>query len=78
MKKSVEDQDPCPKQSTRHKVTLPKAEYPLDWRAANSHFQKRFLVVALAKHDGNITCAARALGITRRTLQIQIQALELG
>ncbi|MBK6764766.1 MAG: hypothetical protein IPG71_00255 [bacterium] len=77
MKKPVQAQDPCPKPSRRHKVTLPKAEYPLDWRAANSHFQKRFLAAALAKHDGNKTCAARALGIARRTLQIQIQALEL-
>lgn len=77
MKKLPQEQDPCPELNGHHKVTLPKGEYPLDWRAANNHFQKKFLIAALAKHDGNKTCAARALGIARRTLQIQIQSLEL-
>ena len=77
MKKPPRDHVPYPKPVRLHKVTLPKADYPLNWRAAISHFQKRFLVAALAKHNGNKTCAARTLGIARRTLQIQIQALEL-
>lgn len=55
-------------------VVLLNRRFPLNWRAANSQFQQRFLAAALAKHSGNKTHAARALGISRRAFQLQLRS----
>lgn len=58
-------------------VALPRCVYPLNWREAHRQFRRAFLTSVLAIHDGNIQHTASALGIVRRTLQIQMRAIGL-
>lgn len=58
-------------------VRIGKAVFLLDWEIANLEFRRSYLKAALDLHGGNIQQTARALGIVRRTLQIQMIALGL-
>lgn len=42
---------------------------------AHRAFEVQFITDALRKNDGNITRTARAIGMTRRNLQVKIQKL---
>ncbi|NUO19478.1 hypothetical protein HUU59_08535 [bacterium] len=77
MKHRKRGQEACIDQDGMFRVTLPRAVYPANWRTANDQFQRRFLLAVLARHDWNKTCTARTLGIARRTLQLQMQALDI-
>jgi DNA-binding protein Fis len=45
------------------------------WREAVSQLQRAYLLAVLVHFKGNRTIAARELGITRRTLQLQLKEL---
>lgn len=56
----------------KKEIKIERAHYPLNYREAINVFQKAYVERALAAHKGNITCTARALGISRRTLQLRL------
>jgi len=78
--------EPAPKPAVHRKrsrtrritqVTLSRCAYPINWREAHKQFRRAFLSSVLAAHGGNIQHTARALGVVRRTLQIQMRAIGL-
>ncbi|MBK6765061.1 MAG: hypothetical protein IPG71_01775 [bacterium] len=78
--------EPAPTATVRRKrgrirrvkqVALPRCVYPINWRDAHRQFRRAFLSSVLAAHGGNIQHSAHALGIVRRTLQIQMRAVGL-
>ncbi len=44
----------------------------LDYRTATTQFQRVWLKAALQHFGGNLTKSSRELGVSRRTLQIQV------
>ncbi|MBI4869789.1 MAG: sigma 54-interacting transcriptional regulator [Candidatus Wallbacteria bacterium] len=50
---------------------------PRDFEAAKLEFEKLFLREAIRRHDGNLTEAARELGISRRHIYRRIESLGL-
>lgn len=57
----------------KNRIKVPSTMYPVDLRKAVSIFQCAYLRDALAAHDGNISMTAKALGISRRTLQLKLR-----
>jgi len=58
-------------------VTIKLDSLPLDFRRAKDEFLICYLTAALQALDLNITQTARALSVSRRTLQLQISKLGL-
>ncbi|MCB9358267.1 MAG: hypothetical protein H6508_00055 [Calditrichaeota bacterium] len=64
---------------TRNSAPLIKVsdfEYSLQMREAVHQFKQAYLKKALKQHGGNISQTARAIGVSRRTLQLQIKRCE--
>ena len=63
----------------RHHLTgaAPASDSTLDLREATAAFQRRFLIEALARHDGNRTATARAIGLSRSRLYELLDALSI-
>lgn len=57
---------------SKRSVSLSAQEYSLDYRKATAQFHRIWLHKALKRCAGNLSEAARKLGITRRALQLQI------
>jgi len=61
----------------RKSIRIDIESFPLNFRAARKLFCFHYLSEALALHDGNISRTAKALGISRRNLQIKLRQLGL-
>lgn len=46
-------------------------------QAAKKEFERQYLLAALREHEGNLTRAARALGVHRNTLRNKVGSLEI-
>lgn len=70
-------QSSASKSSSRkcNSLKLRSQKYSICWREANAHFQREFLLAVMTKYKGNRTVAANELGISRRTLQLQLKTL---
>lgn len=53
-------------------INLKLEQCSLDYRTATTHFQRVWLQAALQHFGGNLTKSSRQLGVSRRTLQIQV------
>lgn len=58
-------------QNTSIRVSV--TQYPAQVREAVLHFRRYYLQQALERYGGNISRTARAIGISRRTLQLQLK-----
>ncbi len=72
MKKLSQAPEKANSSNEASQIVLPEMVVPVDWRGATNKFQRRFLRAVLALHKGNKTHAAEALGIARRTIQLQL------
>lgn len=58
-------------------VSLSAQKYSLDYRKATAQFHREWLHKALKRCAGNLSEAARKLGVTRRALQLQIARFKI-
>ncbi|MBK8129508.1 MAG: hypothetical protein IPK53_11625 [bacterium] len=56
----------------RSVVHIKGQSYPLDFRKARTEFIQQYLATVLTTFDGNISATARALGLSRRSVQIMV------
>lgn len=67
------------KASVRRKarIEVEGGVYVLDYRLATEQFHKQLVTKVLSEEGGNISEAARKLGVSRRTLQLQTTKLQI-
>jgi len=54
----------------RKNVRIKGNDYPLDYRRAKVVFLQRYIAEALEMFEGNVSATARALGVSRRSVQM--------
>jgi hypothetical protein len=59
------------------RVHVERSDYSLEYRQAKAEFETVYLMRVIELCGGNITQAARTLGMARRNLQLKIKALKL-
>lgn len=72
-KRSKPTNRPRKRTRKRKSIKLEAGVFILDWYAAQAEFRKSFLIAALSFHKWNIVHTAKTLGISRRTLQLQMR-----
>jgi len=64
---------PTPKPG--RKIVIDLKSVPINYKAVTRLFCQRYLTAALQMHSWNVTKCAKALGISRRTLQLRMRQL---
>lgn len=54
-------------------IDLQRTRYALNYQRAKMAFEKEYFTHVLREFEGNISHAARAIGMARRNVQIKIQ-----
>lgn len=55
------------------KIVIDLKSVPVNYKAATRLFCQRYLTAALQMYSWNVTICAKALGISRRTLQLRMR-----
>ena len=66
---------PTPKPG--RKIVIDLKSVPINYKAATRLFCQRYLTAALQMYSWNVTKCAKALGISRRTLQLRMRQLDI-
>jgi DNA-binding NtrC family response regulator len=64
-------------QTGERTIILERREYPFHFARARALFETEFLTQVLKREHGNVSRAARAIGMARRNLQIKVQAHQI-
>jgi DNA-binding NtrC family response regulator len=64
-------------QTEERTIILERREYCFHFARARALFEREFLTQVLKREHGNVSRAARAIGMARRNLQIKIQAHQI-
>ena len=51
--------------------------FPTPYRSARLEWERHYLLTALRQHKGNVTETAKAIGLSRRNLQLRLRKLEI-
>ena len=66
---------PTPKPG--RKIVIDLKTVPVNYKAATRLFCQRYLTAALRMYSWNVTKCAKALGISRRTLQLRMRQFDI-
>ena len=66
---------PTPKPG--RKIVIDLKSVPINYKAATRLFCQRYLTAALQMYSWNVTKCAKALGISRRTLQLRMRQFDI-
>ena len=66
---------PTPKPG--RKIVIDLKSVPVNYKAATRLFCQRYLTAALRMYSWNVTKCAKALGISRRTLQLRMRQFDI-